>query len=125
MSVVKLAKVHIVTVDVPALARFYEAVVGTAAVGSDEYVELRIDGGTLALCSQRAMAVCGARAVTAARNGSMILDFEVNDVDASRYALKNVVSEFVLEPTTAPWGNRTMLFRDPDGNLISFFSQME
>ena len=125
MSVIKLAKVHIVTVDVPALARFYEAVVGAAAVGSDEYVELRIDGGTLALCSRRAVSVCGARAVTAARNGSMILDFEVNDVDASRYALKNVVSEFVLEPTTAPWGNRMMLFRDPDGNLISFFSQME
>jgi hypothetical protein len=22
-----------------------------------------------------------------------------------------------------PWGNRAMLFRDPDGNLINFFSQ--
>jgi hypothetical protein len=26
-----------------------------------------------------------------------------------------------MEPTDQPWGNRSMLFRDPDGNLINFF----
>ncbi len=25
-------------------------------------------------------------------------------------------------PTTMPWGNRSLLFRDPDGNLINFFT---
>ena len=25
-------------------------------------------------------------------------------------------------PTDQPWGSRSMLFRDPDGNLINFFS---
>ena len=29
---------------------------------------------------------------------------------------------FVNEPTTLPWGNRSLLFRDPDGNLINFFT---
>jgi catechol 2,3-dioxygenase-like lactoylglutathione lyase family enzyme len=28
----------------------------------------------------------------------------------------------VLEPTDQPWGNRSMLFRDPDGNLVNFFA---
>ena len=52
----------------------------------------------------------------------MILDFEVADVDAERKRLQGLVREFVLEPTNQPWGNRSMLFRDPDGNLINFFS---
>jgi hypothetical protein len=28
----------------------------------------------------------------------------------------------VNEPTTRPWGNRSLLFRDPDGNLINYFT---
>jgi uncharacterized glyoxalase superfamily protein PhnB len=32
------------------------------------------------------------------------------------------VTVFVMEPTTQPWGNRSMLFRDPDGNLINVFA---
>jgi catechol 2,3-dioxygenase-like lactoylglutathione lyase family enzyme len=30
--------------------------------------------------------------------------------------------EFVQEPTTMPWGNRSVLLRDPDGNLINLFT---
>lgn len=36
--------------------------------------------------------------------------------------LTGFVEEFVNEPTTMPWGNRTLLFRDPDGNLVNFFT---
>jgi hypothetical protein len=28
----------------------------------------------------------------------------------------------VQEPTTMPWGNRSILFRDPDGNLVNLFT---
>jgi hypothetical protein len=28
----------------------------------------------------------------------------------------------IQEPTTMPWGNRSLLFRDPDGNLVNFFT---
>jgi len=55
-------------------------------------------------------------------NRSVILDFEVDNVDAGRARLGSIIREFVLEPTTQPWGNRSMLFRDPDGNLINFFA---
>ncbi|MEY9952457.1 hypothetical protein [Leifsonia sp. EB34] len=27
-----------------------------------------------------------------------------------------------MEPTTLPWGNRSMLFRDPDGTVVNFFT---
>jgi catechol 2,3-dioxygenase-like lactoylglutathione lyase family enzyme len=31
-------------------------------------------------------------------------------------------ADLVQEPTTMPWGNRSILFRDPDGNLVNFFT---
>ena len=30
----------------------------------------------------------------------------------------------VQEPTTMPWGNRSLLVRDPDGNLVNLFTRM-
>jgi len=32
------------------------------------------------------------------------------------------VGGFVAEPARLPWGNRSLLLRDPDGNLVSFFT---
>jgi Glyoxalase/Bleomycin resistance protein/Dioxygenase superfamily len=29
--------------------------------------------------------------------------------------------EWVMPPTTQPWGNRSMMFRDPAGNLVNVF----
>ena len=51
----------------------------------------------------------------------MIIEFLVNDVDQEYEKLKNIINELVMEPTTMPWGNRSLLFRDPDGNLVNFF----
>jgi predicted enzyme related to lactoylglutathione lyase len=46
----------------------------------------------------------------------------VENVDAEFEKIKELTSEIVQEPTTMPWGNRSLLFRDPDGNLINFFT---
>jgi hypothetical protein len=43
-------------------------------------------------------------------------------VDSEYQKVKKLVTEFVQEPTTMPWGNRSLLFRDPDGNLVNFFT---
>jgi catechol 2,3-dioxygenase-like lactoylglutathione lyase family enzyme len=64
-------------------------------------------------------------ATAPAANHSVILDFEVADVDRERSRLAPLVDTFVLEPTNQPWGNRSMLFRDPDGNLINFFAPID
>jgi catechol 2,3-dioxygenase-like lactoylglutathione lyase family enzyme len=119
----KLADARIVTTDVPALVRFYRTITGiTPVIRNDDYVEFQTVGLTLAISSQRAMELYGAGATTPAANRSAILDFQVDDVDAERARLQGTVHEFVLEPTNQPWGNRSMLFRDPDGNLINFFA---
>ena len=120
----KLASARIVTNDVPRSARFYEEITRIAPVGSDDYVEIRTPGATLAISSQRSMDVFGAGATTPGANRALIIDFEVDDVDEERARLQGVIPECVLEPTTQPWGNRSMLFYDPDGNLINFFMRV-
>jgi catechol 2,3-dioxygenase-like lactoylglutathione lyase family enzyme len=118
----KLASTRIVTRDVPALARFYQGVTGVAPVGNDDFVEIRTPGSVLAICSERSVVKDNASAAVAGENRSMILEFEVDDVDTEQARLKPLVGEWVLEPTTQPWGNRSMLFRDPDGNLINVYT---
>ena len=118
----KLSSTRIVTADVPALARFYESVTRITPVGNADFVELRTPGSVLAICSVRSVEKDNAGAAVAGANRSMILEFEVDDVDAERARLQPTVAEWVLEPTTQPWGNRSMLFRDPDGNLINVYT---
>ena len=117
-----LYDVRIVTADVTRLVRFYEQVTGLAATSLDpgEYVELRMPGGVLAISSQRKIDARSPGAASPAANRSAIIDFRVDDVDRERARLDGMV-EMVLEPTDQPWGNRAMLFRDPDGNLVNFF----
>src|SRR6516162_6578282 len=118
----KLAQARLVTKDVPALARFYEEVLGIASIGSDDYVELRVPGSALAISSKRSVDLFNAGAAHPAANHSVILDFQVKDVDTERSRLRESVGEFVLEPTNQQWGTRSMIFRDPDGNLINFYA---
>jgi catechol 2,3-dioxygenase-like lactoylglutathione lyase family enzyme len=121
----KLAYTRLVTQDVAALVRFYREITGIAPVVlAYDYAEFPNPGATLPISSQRAMDLYGARATAPASNRSAILDFQVDNVDEERARLGETIREFVLEPTNQPWGNRSMLFRDPDGNLINFFTPL-
>jgi Glyoxalase/Bleomycin resistance protein/Dioxygenase superfamily len=52
----------------------------------------------------------------------VITEFLVDDVVRVHQNLTGFVTDFVTKPTTMPWGNRSLLFRDPDGNLVNFFT---
>jgi uncharacterized glyoxalase superfamily protein PhnB len=54
----------------------------------------------------------------------VILEFEVADVDAEWQRLSPIVKDWVQEPTNHHWGSRSMLLKDPDGNLINLFAQI-
>ncbi len=68
------------------------------------------------------MELFGIGAARAAENHTAIVEFRVGDVDKEYERLENVIGDVVQRPTTQPWGNRSLLFRDPDGNLINFFT---
>ncbi len=115
--------VRIVTDDVNRLVGFYEAMTGVAADRySEDFAELVTPSCTLAIGSARAVARFQAGAARAADNRSVIIEFRVEDVDAEYRRLADVIGEVVQAPTTMPWGNRSLLFRDPDGNLINLFA---
>jgi len=119
-----LKQSRLVTEDVQGLTRFYESITGAKAeVLNSGYVEFqRSPCAGLAITATGTTRAYGDGVVRASANRSLVLDFEVEDVDAHYVRLKDSVDDWVLRPTTMPWGNRAMLFRDPDGNLINFFS---
>ena len=119
----RLASIRLITDDVAGLAGFYEQVTGTPVRWSTpDFAELPTPGGTLAIGSTRTVALFAPGSARPAANSSAIIEFLVEDVDAEHARLRDVVPAFVAEPTTMPWGNRSLLFRDPDGNLVNLFT---
>jgi|SRR5208282_1428162 len=98
----KLASIRVVTKDVLALAEFYQKITGIAPDGNADFIELEIPGGTLALSSHRSVETYNSGAASPAANRSVILEFEVEDVDAERSRLDASVGEWVQEPTDQP-----------------------
>ncbi len=114
---------RIITDDIKRLVQFYEAVSGLPARWyTDEFAELATPSCTLAIASKRTMDLFGAGAAHPADNHSVIIEFRVADVDAEFARLGDLVGDVVQKPTMQPWGNRSLLFRDPDGNLVNFFT---
>jgi catechol 2,3-dioxygenase-like lactoylglutathione lyase family enzyme len=114
---------RVITDDVARLVGFYEQVTGMAAQwGSEQFAQFVTPVGTLAIASTRTMELFGAGAAHAGDNRSVLIEFRVDDVDGEAGKLRGLGVELVLEPTTQPWGNRSVLFRDPDGNLVNFFT---
>lgn len=56
--------------------------------------------------------------------GRYTLEFEVEDLDKEYERLKAIDVVFVKLPTTQTWGRRSVWFRDPDGNIINFFTRV-
>ena len=114
---------RIITADVGRLVAFYEMVTRTAAVwGNELFAEIPTSVGTLAIGSDKTVALFGPGSAEPAANRSVIIEFIVDDVDADYARLREHLGEVVTEPTTMPWGNRALLFRDPDGNLVNLFT---
>ncbi|WP_242089631.1 VOC family protein [Curtobacterium sp. DN_7.5] len=120
------ASIRIITDDLDRLVTFYEHVTGTSAHRpAPVFAEFRggEHGPTLAIGSTATVAVLGDRAPRPGSNDSVLVEFEVADVDAEFARLRDVLHDVVLEPTTMPWGNRSTLFRDPDGTVVNLFSR--
>lgn len=114
---------RIITAEVARLVEFYELVTGKTAVWANElFAEIPTAIGTLAIGSDKTVPLFGVGSAEPAANRSAILEFIVDDVDAEFQRLRDRLDEVVTEPTTMPWGNRAVLFRDPDGNLVNLFT---
>lgn len=118
-----LVSIRLITDDVRRLADFYQLVTGVEPTwATPDFVEIVTPAGTLAIGSTRTVALFAEGSARPADNHTAILEFMVPDVDAEYDRLRTAVTDFVNEPTTMPWGNRSLLLRDPDGNLVNLFA---
>jgi predicted enzyme related to lactoylglutathione lyase len=123
----ELVQSRVVTDDVAGMAAFYARLVGTSVVLNDYYVE--VPTGALSVgfskCRFTECGGVGDAEGSAAPSGVVILDFRVDDVDAEFARIDGLGLAWVLKPTTQPWGNRSMVFRDPEGIFVNVYSPKE
>ncbi len=125
VMVMNFASVRIITADVDRLTAFYEQVTGVAAQRfTPDFAQLALPGATLAIGSAATVKLFGEGSAEPAANRSAIIEFRVADVDAEYARLRPTLTDIVQEPTTMPWGNRSLLFRDPDGALVNLFTPL-
>ncbi|MFE7623761.1 VOC family protein [Streptomyces sp. NPDC057509] len=119
----EFVSIRIITSDVARLVTFYERATGVRATwATEDFAELDTGAATLAIAGTRTVPLFAPGSARPADNHSVITEFLVDDVDRVHRDLTGYVTDFVTEPTTMPWGNRSLLFRDPDGNLVNFFT---
>ncbi len=122
----ELVQSRIVTDDVEGLAAFYARLVGTSVALNEYYVEVPAGAMSVGFSKRRFTEYQEERAGLPGRQAQaseVILDFMVDDVDTEYERIATLGVDWVMPPTTQPWGNRAMIFRDPEGNLINVFSR--
>jgi catechol 2,3-dioxygenase-like lactoylglutathione lyase family enzyme len=120
-----LLSIRIITANFEELVKFYEQVTRMPVVQyTPDFAELKTPTATIAIGSTKTLQVFGGDEVAQpAQNRSVIIEFRVDDVEKDYERLAEYLqNNLVQKPTTMPWGNKSLLFRDPDGNLVNFFT---
>jgi lactoylglutathione lyase len=125
-----IALITILTDDVPRLAVFYRDVLHFA-VKQDlgGYVEFHNDGVRFAVCARSILhGASGHASYTEAHRGQA---FELAFPCGEPAEVDRVYAEIVAQgaapihaPADMPWGQRTAMFADPDGNLHELFADL-
>src|SRR4051812_31772002 len=114
----RLTHACVITADVPRLREFYARVLDARpSADRPEYVEFQTPGGALSMYRHAELERYAPGATSPAKNRSVMIEFEVQEVDAEVERLAGQRIEWVMPPTTQSWGNRATYLRDPDGNL--------
>ena len=111
---------------------FYARLVGVPVALNEYYVEVQAGRMSVGFSKRRfnedhrcrpAVANGGAGDTPPGRRPEIILDFLAADADAEYERIKALGVQWVMPPASQRWGNRSMIFRDPEGNLINVFSR--
>ena len=110
--------------DVTRLREFYEIALQVEAEGNDVHVKLETAGAVLSIFSESGMEQMAPGSIKNYGHGGFTIEFEVQNVDEEYDRLRSMNVPIVKMPTTQPWGRRSVWFRDPDGNIVNFFSNV-
>lgn len=119
----QFASTRLVTANVDRMVAFYETLLGMkASRPAPEFAEFRWGNLAFAISDQKLVQRFNAGVAVPAQNRTAIIEFQVDDPDAVHAGLAPDV-EVAMPPATMPWGNRSMLLRDPDGNAVNVFAR--
>jgi catechol 2,3-dioxygenase-like lactoylglutathione lyase family enzyme len=120
---VQFASARIITDDVDRAVDFYERLLGREAERpAPVFAAFRAPTGTLAIGHTRTVPVEG----FAAAHDGVLVEFQEESpaaVDAAYERVRGEV-EVAQAPTDMPWGNRSLLLRDPDGVLVNVYAPL-
>ena len=122
MSPTQFIGVCLITHDVPRLRQFYEQVLQVKGEGDENHVDLSAQGAIFTLFSWQGMEEMAPGSMGGAGMGSVILEFQVANVDVEAQRLEGLGVPLVKPPLSYPWGSRSAWFRDPDGNIFNLYS---
>jgi predicted enzyme related to lactoylglutathione lyase len=118
-----LASIRIITPEINRLVKFYEEVTSLSAHWyTEDFAEIISANCTLAIGSTRTLSLFNKELKQVGSGNNLIIEYLVSDVDQQYEKIKHLLNRVNQEPTTMPWGNRSLLFCDPDGNMINFFT---
>jgi len=125
-----ISLITLLTDDVPRLAAFYRDALGfTVKQDMGQYVEFHSDGVRFAVCARSILHdASGDASYIAARRGQTFeLAFpcaSLADVDRAYADILAKGAAPIHAPADMPWGQRTALFADPDGNIHELFADL-
>lgn len=120
-----LVSIRIITENIDNLINFYEQVSGFSVVRyTPDFAELQTKTATLAIGSINTLQFFGGEVlIQSTKNTNVFIEFMVDDVDKDFERLADLLQYYIIQkPTVMPWGNKSLLFHDPDGNLVNLFT---
>ena len=121
----KFSGICIITDNVSELKDFYKEIFQAEAEEEDDFARLLIDGGNFDIFSKEGMENMAPGSALDFGHGGFTIEIEVSDVDAEYERLKRKNISFIKLPATYPWGRRSFWFKDPDGNIVNFYSWVQ
>lgn len=125
-NTIRLASVRIVTNDLPRTVGFYELLTGaTPNFITDDFVELVTPSATLAVTAARRVGFLAGDASSGAPCNGSIVEFWADDAEALFSQLQVALGDdldVVQAPTMMPWGNVSIVLRDPNGILVNLYT---
>ena len=125
------AEISLITIwtdNIEEMKGFYKGILGFEIINDlGGYVEFRNDGVRFAICKREVMFPYSEKYREGASGQAFELAFPCSGVDDINEAYRKFEAagvNCIKEPTDMPWGQRTALFADPDGNVHEIFTEL-
>jgi len=123
----KISLISIMTNNLEQMIKFYKEVLGFESDESGDYVEFKHNGVRFALCSKKLAHNLTKHDdyLVESKGQSFELAFWLPTKEEVDVVYKEIIGKgatTILEPHNMPWGQRTAVFADPDGNCHEIYA---